>query len=801
MSINIYRGDASPKRQILRVGPPAADQFDSRFVFTTNGKSLAFDGWDAGTIAAGWEASTLPEFAEVAATVGDDGVVTLTGPADGTPFEVSVGATATVTIATVATGEAARTEVQRVTLPPATGGTFTLSYDAFTSAAIAYNADAATIEAAISPISTAYPGVTVTVTGSVGGPFDLHFNGGGPGSVLIVLNASSLTGATSIAVATTTAGVTGVDEVQQLQLYAGGTHTEFRIKYPGFSAFATVYVGDATNGTSTAAEVETALEGLFTAIGWSTAFIVSVASPSSGVYTVTLKGSSSGSGTPWQLLTISSTVADPDGATSRITTGVDGRNEVQTVSLSGASGGTFTLTYSGQTTAGIAWNATPAAVKAALEALSNITTVFVSGTPGSSYVVTFVDPGEQDVAQMTASGASLTAGGSVVVATTFSAGVSASQTVTLPGTVTSGTFVLSFLGDRSTAIDFDASAADVDTALEAIEAIGAGGVSVTKLSTRVWQVTWTDKAAHPSLSADASGLTVGSSSLVEVDQNPGGPTHWNDPGNWTQDRPPETGDIVWLDQPSLSLLHSLRQRTGFSLNDSDTDTLLADGAMHFAEGQKITLRTTNTLPGGLSAGNYYVVDPDRANRTFKLSATRGGSVVDLASGAGTGTHLAVVELDELHPTARFSGRLGLPRRNALGYWEYRPQYLAIGFRAAGAKVLKVGEGDGPGSGRLKVDCGADEVEMKIIQTAGSVESGVPACLILGENAATDFVQLAGDTGLAFFPSEIASIRSLDVRGGSVTGGEGLTITADVTAIVGSVRGVYIDASGNEHRWE
>jgi hypothetical protein len=37
----------------------------------------------------------------------------------------------------------------------------------------------------------------------------------------------------------------------------------------------------------------------------------------------------------------------------------------------GASG-TFTLTYNGQTTTGIAWNASAATVQSALEALSNI---------------------------------------------------------------------------------------------------------------------------------------------------------------------------------------------------------------------------------------------------------------------------------------------------------------------------------------------------------------------------------------------------------------------------------------------
>ncbi|MFW3477497.1 hypothetical protein [Streptomyces microflavus] len=48
-------------------------------------------------------------------------------------------------------------------------------------------------------------------------------------------------------------------------------------------------------------------------------------------------------------------------------------NEVQTLTVTGGpTGGTFTITWSGQTTAAIAYNATAAVVQTALEALSNV---------------------------------------------------------------------------------------------------------------------------------------------------------------------------------------------------------------------------------------------------------------------------------------------------------------------------------------------------------------------------------------------------------------------------------------------
>jgi hypothetical protein len=71
-----------------------------------------------------------------------------------------------------------------------------------------------------------------------------------------------------------------------------------------------------------------------------------------------------------------------------------GTNEVQTITITGTpTGGTFTLTYSGQSTTAIAYNASAATVEAALEALSNIGPADVGVTggpgPGTPYVVTF----------------------------------------------------------------------------------------------------------------------------------------------------------------------------------------------------------------------------------------------------------------------------------------------------------------------------------------------------------------------------------------------------------------------------
>ncbi len=97
-----------------------------------------------------------------------------------------------------------------------------------------------------------------------------------------------------------------------------------------------------------------------------------------------------------------------------------GANEVQVVTVSNATGGTFTLTFDGQTTSAIPYNASASAVQDALLALSAIgpDDVAVTGNDGGPWTVTFQgDLGNQDVPEMTADGTNLV-GGTVSVSTT-----------------------------------------------------------------------------------------------------------------------------------------------------------------------------------------------------------------------------------------------------------------------------------------------------------------------------------------------------------------------------------------------
>jgi len=106
-----------------------------------------------------------------------------------------------------------------------------------------------------------------------------------------------------------------------------------------------------------------------------------------------------------------------------------GANEIQTVTIGGSpTGGTFDLIFDGQTAAGIAYNATAAAVEAALELLSTIGqgNVQVTGSAGGPYTVEFVGAlaGKNQPA-MTIDITDLTGGTPTGTIATATAGVSA----------------------------------------------------------------------------------------------------------------------------------------------------------------------------------------------------------------------------------------------------------------------------------------------------------------------------------------------------------------------------------------
>lgn len=193
-----------------------------------------------------------------------------------------------------------------------------------------------------------------------------------------------------------------------------------------------------------------------------------------------------------------------------------GVNEVQTVTINGSpTGGTWTLSYKDQITTNLAFNATAAAVQAALRALGRIGSdgVTVTGAGGGPYTVTFEGRlSNQDVPLLVAADA-LTGGttpdvtvaeatkgsssysglfvlnsglvlaksadGKKVIPYTGDTNIDEVQTITVTGTPTGGTFALEFEGEQTANIAFNANAAAVQAALEALPNLDAGDVAAS----------------------------------------------------------------------------------------------------------------------------------------------------------------------------------------------------------------------------------------------------------------------------------------------------------------------------------
>lgn len=142
--------------------------------------------WVAGGITIDWSTVT----AEVTARTLTDGTV------------VAAGAKA-LEFGTIL-AEIAVAEVQVLTLS-ATGGTFTVTGNGNTTAAIAYNASAATLQTALRGLGGAY--ALVVVTGSAGGPYTITYPVGSGDVAALATTATNLTGGSGTAVVTTgTAG-------------------------------------------------------------------------------------------------------------------------------------------------------------------------------------------------------------------------------------------------------------------------------------------------------------------------------------------------------------------------------------------------------------------------------------------------------------------------------------------------------------------------------------------------------------------------------------------------------------------
>lgn len=295
-----------------------------------------------------------------------------------------------------------------------TGGTYTLSFDGDTTGPIAWNANAATVQTALNalPSITSFGGVTVTGTPSVG--FTVTF--ATYSAAAATLNTSSLVAGFGYASITTSVGVSQGGKVQTISM------APLFWQASGGSA--------ASSFTPAAANPMTWQNlsgGLSYFLGNTSAVGVQA---TGGTFTLTLWGETAGpfnwnDSTATILAGVNAlTVPTAVGGMQINTDIVNGntRYQIYPAAALAITGGTFTITILGQTTAAIAYNASLATIQSAINALSNVSDrggVIVSGAGFASGTINFVIS-FNNIPAMTGNAGSLTPSGSAMAVSTTS---------------------------------------------------------------------------------------------------------------------------------------------------------------------------------------------------------------------------------------------------------------------------------------------------------------------------------------------------------------------------------------------
>jgi len=130
----------------------------------------------------------------------------------------------------------------------------------------------------------------------------------------------------------------------------------------------------------------------------------------------------------------------------------------------------------------------------------------------------------------------------------------------------------------------------------------------------------------------------------------------------------------------------------------------------------------------------------------------------------------------------YTGNVGLSEvnvdNNSKPYHEYRTTYLTC----TGCTTVNLEVGEGPGSGRFKLNTGSAAASaINVFGKGQRIETGVPCILWKGTHASNTVSNIAGDIGIAFFGGETATVATLVTGDGpqsqaNTVCGSGCTLT-------------------------
>lgn len=540
---HFFTGSAIAVKKKLLIAPGSDDaNFDGKTVVIRLGSSnkyLSFTGWSPASIVTAWNGSQDPLIGQITAEESGGGVL-FSHDQPGEDFELTVEVDSTLLLAS---------EVYELAfLHNATGGTFTITFNGQTTAAITYvpgntATTVANILAALNALSNVQNG-DILVSYVSGTTYKLDLSQGAyaglevPAPTVDYLNLTG--GDVQVQIETVQQGSAGQNEIQEIDFPIDGTYNVTRNEKQQFyfsggvsggtfkaslngvnwtdpipwnataSVFKTYYealpqVGAGnticTGGAlptraikieyvndlagTNVAQIQIDVNGLLCDPGPGVSLDVSTLANGSGGYTFFAKchltsdpsGKSVGLDFRWNRFDVPILYQNPqvlwNESNATITAALE---KMFTATV--ASAGTFKLTFDGQTTAPIAFNASAATVQTALEALSNIAPgdVTVSGSNGN---FTFKFAGAYatgTVPRLTGDGTGLVGANAVIPSVWLSRDEKQGFSLT-NAELTTG-IQLEFDG-QWTAVLYNGSQASIQAALEGLSTIGAGNVQVT----------------------------------------------------------------------------------------------------------------------------------------------------------------------------------------------------------------------------------------------------------------------------------------------------------------------------------
>lgn len=402
--VKIWRGDAPEISQVTRITPGTVTAGD-QFALTVNGKAISYTATEstAANVVAGLQSllssSSVPEFSAFDADIVGDELV-LTASESGVPFLVSTTTTSGNGAVKVATSTAAAAGVAKVQsfVIPETTATFRIRYRSEQTSLITTDSTTdADIVTALDALTNINNAAVVSSYGETYRELQVSFNDSTSDLLKPISNDLEFTVTT----------VSESPEVQTIEIpVTADADASYSITVDGFTTGPIPARNDVAEAT-VIAEVLAALSELPN-------LNISNGDVAVGnVYSVPNKydltfdaafGDISPLSVQWVVEPVDSTI-DAD----VITEGVATINQKTNVKID-ADAGTFTLSADAQTTTALAYDSSTAAVETALEVLSSLDAVTVTGSPGN-YTIEFTGNQSGTDVELTADGSSLTGTG------------------------------------------------------------------------------------------------------------------------------------------------------------------------------------------------------------------------------------------------------------------------------------------------------------------------------------------------------------------------------------------------------